>query len=267
MSEQTRRLVLGGATTGVVTRCRDFTRRALTDWQWLRHVGGPYAAAHPMDEHEAWDAEALPDADREREEAAEDVLLLVSELITNACMHAGGPQELVLRHDAYRLRVEVSDGTAEPPRRRVGGSPALPGGHGLVVLERLARNWGWVAHPEAGPGGPGKTVWLEVASPLTPATTREGARGEARAAEGERAGADPHAAGPAGGPLLPQDDRAGAGAAGPASDSVLAAGLAPGGGEPLLTGPAPAAAPGQGTAPGGELPEDPTTDLSGHPGL
>ncbi|MFD3549519.1 ATP-binding protein [Streptomyces sp. NPDC058655] len=132
MAEQTRRLVLGGATSGVVSRCRDFTSRALADWAW---PGGA--------------------------EAAEDVLLLVSEVVTNACLHAGGPRELVLRHDHERLRVEVSDGSPEIPRRRLPGDRALPGGHGLIVVERLARSWG--AQPFAD-ASPGKTVWLEIAA-------------------------------------------------------------------------------------------------------
>ncbi|WP_324290508.1 ATP-binding protein [Streptomyces sp. H27-H5] len=135
VAEQTRRLVLGGATTGVVTRCRDFTRQALADWQWTRD-----------------------------QDAVDDVLLLVSEVVTNACLHAGGPRELVLRHAPGRLRVEVSDDNPEPPRRRVSGDRGRPGGHGLVVLERLARSWG--AQPSGG-AGVGKTVWLEVPGPGT----------------------------------------------------------------------------------------------------
>lgn len=134
MAEQTRRLVLGGATTGVVGRCRDFTRRALADWQW---PGGP--------------------------ESVDDVLLLVSEVVTNACLHGGGPRELVLRHTPERLRVEVSDDNPDLPRRRPPGDRTLPGGHGLIVLGRLARDWGAVPSPD---GGPGKVVWLEVPPPL-----------------------------------------------------------------------------------------------------
>ncbi|WUX86314.1 ATP-binding protein [Streptomyces sp. NBC_01426] len=94
----------------------------------------------------------------------DDVLLLVSEVVTNACLHAGGPRELVLRHAPGRLRVEVSDDNPEPPRRRVSGDRGRPGGHGLVVLERLARSWG--AQPSGG-AGVGKTVWLEVPGPGT----------------------------------------------------------------------------------------------------
>ncbi|MEU9717643.1 ATP-binding protein [Streptomyces sp. NPDC047976] len=136
MAEQTRRLVLGGATAGVVARCRDFTRRALTDWLWP-----------------------------EGSEAEEDLLLLVSEVVTNACLHAGGPRELVLRNGLGLLRVEVSDDSPEVPVRRAARDRSRPGGHGLVLLERLAKNWGAVP---AADGRPGKTVWLEVTAPELP---------------------------------------------------------------------------------------------------
>ncbi|MFG2292399.1 ATP-binding protein [Streptomyces sp. NPDC048603] len=126
--------------SGVVTRCRDFTRQALSDWQWI-----------PPDE-----AEGL---DEQRWAVAEDVLLLVSEVVTNACLHGGGPSELVLHCAPDRLRIEVTDGNPEPPRPHRRGDPALPGGHGLVVLETLTRSWGSL------PAGFGKTVWAEVPAP------------------------------------------------------------------------------------------------------
>ncbi|MFE1906774.1 ATP-binding protein [Streptomyces gardneri] len=138
---QVRRLVLHG-TRGVVSRCRDFTTEALTDWGWL------------------------PAETAEERERAEDVLLLVSEVVTNACLHAGGPEELVLRHAAGRLRVEVADASPVHPHLRVTRSPALPGGHGLMVLERLAVSWG--SEDKRSGDGAGKVVWLEVSRPSPP---------------------------------------------------------------------------------------------------
>ncbi|MFE7561632.1 ATP-binding protein [Kitasatospora sp. NPDC057500] len=139
--DETRRLTLGGA-EGAVQRSRDFSRRALVDWHWL-----------------AADGEQWPDD--ERVAVFEDVLLMVSELVTNACLHApGGPSELRLRWDTLRLRVEVVDASPEPPRLRPSADPGRPGGHGLRVVDRLARAWG--SRPE----GAGKSVWLEVPSPL-----------------------------------------------------------------------------------------------------
>ncbi|MFI5999617.1 ATP-binding protein [Streptomyces sp. NPDC051366] len=156
MSEETRTLLLGGGTHGAVTRSRDFTRHALAEWRWITDepADGP-GAQHPYD----------PD----RQEAAEDVLLLVSELVSNACIHGGGPRALVLRRSAARLRIEVGDGSPEHPRRLRPADPALPGGHGLLVLERLARSWGWEPYAD---GQVGKTVWAEVQVPLTPPVAR-----------------------------------------------------------------------------------------------
>ncbi len=162
-AEQTRRLWLGGGTKGVVTRCRDFTREALTDWQWLPASGdstpldGTYPDPPAGQDPEEW---------QERWAAVEDALLLVSEVVTNACMHAGGPTELLLHRAPGLLRIEVTDPSPVTPRVRPSGDPALPGGHGLVVLERLSREWGYR------PAGSGKTVWLEVPAPAP--LTREG---------------------------------------------------------------------------------------------
>ncbi|GAA3379316.1 ATP-binding protein [Streptomyces sannanensis] len=133
---RTRRLALSG-TKGVVGRCRDFSRDALTDWKWI------------------------PAADDEQQAVVEDVLLLVSEVVTNACLHAGGPRELMLNCTDERLRIEVTDDSPVHPRPRPSCDASLPGGHGLIVLARLARSWG------STPRGRGKTVWLEVASPLS----------------------------------------------------------------------------------------------------
>jgi anti-sigma regulatory factor (Ser/Thr protein kinase) len=132
---QTRRLALSG-TRGVVGRSRDFTRTALQDWNWL------------------------PARNDEQEAVVEDVLLLVSELVTNACLHAGGPTELALHCTDALLRVEVSDHNTLPPVPRTPHEATRPGGHGLHIVARLALNWGTVARSAD------KTVWLEVRSPL-----------------------------------------------------------------------------------------------------
>ena len=133
---QVRRVLLAG-TTGVVARARDFTRQALYDWGWLPAVTA--------------DARA----------AAEDVLLVVSELVTNACLHAGGADELRLRHSARSVRLEVTDSGGGKPEPRVPHRGSRPGGHGMYIVQRLCTDWGVVRHPD----GPGKTVWAEIAAP------------------------------------------------------------------------------------------------------
>ncbi|MFI8260841.1 ATP-binding protein [Streptomyces sp. NPDC085665] len=133
--EMTRRLALGSA-ANAVTRARDFTRQALTEWRW---PPGPVDGTS-------------------RSELTEDALLLVSEVIANACLHAGGPTSLVLRCTAGRLRIEVTDRSPAPPRTRQRADPSRPGGHGLLIMERLGRAWGW--NPVV--AGPGKCVWVEI---------------------------------------------------------------------------------------------------------
>ncbi|MBP0449142.1 ATP-binding protein [Kitasatospora sp. RG8] len=146
-SDRTRRLRLEGA-EGAVQRCRDFSRQALAAWHWLP---GEDAAQQDEEEQE----------DDEQRAVSQDVLLMVSELVTNACLHApGGPRELRLSWNGERLRVEVTDASPVPPQLRPHADPGRPGGHGLRVVDRLARAWGSL------PEGTGKRVWLEVPSPL-----------------------------------------------------------------------------------------------------
>ncbi len=90
-ARQVRRLSLSGA-SGIVPLARDYTREALHAWGWL------------------------PAESADRRAAAEDVLLVVSELVTNACLHAEGPDELWLSCDGKVLRIEVSDRWRGPAR-------------------------------------------------------------------------------------------------------------------------------------------------------
>ncbi|MFK0296528.1 ATP-binding protein [Streptomyces sp. NPDC090442] len=133
---QIRRLRLAG-TRGAVARARDFAREALQDWGWL------------------------PAATADQRAAAEDVLLVVSELVTNACLHAEGPEELRLRCAAKVLRLEVSDLGAGSPSPRSPHRPGRPGGHGMFIVQRLCLDWGVVRNAD----GAGKTVWAELAAP------------------------------------------------------------------------------------------------------
>ncbi|MFJ9847062.1 hypothetical protein ACIRYZ_42875 [Kitasatospora sp. NPDC101155] len=54
-----------------------------------------------------------------------------------------------------------------PPQLRPRTDPARPGGHGLHVVYWLARAWGSL------PEGDGKSVWLEVPSPLDSPVRRD----------------------------------------------------------------------------------------------
>jgi nitrite reductase/ring-hydroxylating ferredoxin subunit/uncharacterized membrane protein/anti-sigma regulatory factor (Ser/Thr protein kinase) len=82
-------------------------------------------------------------------------LLLTSELVTNAVVHAGGEIGLVARCDADTLRVEVHDGEANPPVETGSGQEAL-GGRGIHIVDSLARRWGTESDEH------GKVVWFEL---------------------------------------------------------------------------------------------------------
>ena len=90
----------------------------------------------------------------------EDVLLLVTELVSNAVRHAGvgadGTMQVELRRWPQRLRVEVvdpgSDFTRVPPR----SSTDEARGWGLVLVDRIAARWG------VGRGPSRTCVWFEI---------------------------------------------------------------------------------------------------------
>ena len=87
----------------------------------------------------------------------DDLLLLVSELVTNAVVHAGSPAVVRLDADLERIKVAVAD-------RDAGGSPGTgtepdptsSSGRGVLLVDRLAARWGVEPHCE------GKTVWFEL---------------------------------------------------------------------------------------------------------
>lgn len=99
----------------------------------------------------------LPDDHIER------AVLLVSELVTNAIVHAASDIRVRVRARPV-TRVEVEDRSprlpdAPPPERVPTPIDSLePGGLGLTIVERLASRWGADRHPD----GDGKVVWFEL---------------------------------------------------------------------------------------------------------
>lgn len=95
----------------------------------------------------------------------DDVVLMVSELITNACRHARTESTVHLVVTDGCLRVEVTDGSREPVQVREHSSGAETG-RGLRIVDSLARRWG------VDSGRRGKTVWFEVPASAGSASQR-----------------------------------------------------------------------------------------------
>lgn len=97
---------------------------------------------------EAWDLESPLDS----------TLLLTSELVTNAIVHARSAFEVVLLVREGALEVVVRDDEPGLPRARHGGQVGwdAEGGRGLGLLDTVAAEWG--AEPVPG----GKSVWFRL---------------------------------------------------------------------------------------------------------
>jgi anti-sigma regulatory factor (Ser/Thr protein kinase) len=91
-----------------------------------------------------------------------DLLLLVTELVSNAVRHSGaGPEQSVrvlLRLRRELIRVEVIDPGRSFTRADARPAPHETGGWGLFLVDRLATRWG-VTRRAAG-----TSVWFEIAA-------------------------------------------------------------------------------------------------------
>lgn len=109
---------------------------------------------------------ALADLDPDDRDA---VLLVCDELVTNAFEHGRSPRRFMLcRHPAavaltaawrcpdWLVLIAVQDASTDPPVPHVSRLGASRG-HGLVLIDRLARDWGTTHRGEHG-----KTVWAQV---------------------------------------------------------------------------------------------------------
>lgn len=104
----------------------------------------------------------------DEEPLAETLILLVSELVTNAVVHTGCPAVLRLSLPSVSegeaaddpaepsiVRLEVADISDRAPVPRCAGDDAT-GGRGLALVDGLADRWGWSVE------GAGKRIWCEL---------------------------------------------------------------------------------------------------------
>ena len=104
-------------------------------------------------------SEALTGWDDDEGDLTDTVTLLVSELVTNAVIHAGSDVEVMVRLTATAARIEVTDASTDSVAPR-DATVEEDSGRGLALVGNLARRWG----VRTAPGG-GKTVWFEVERP------------------------------------------------------------------------------------------------------
>jgi anti-sigma regulatory factor (Ser/Thr protein kinase) len=86
---------------------------------------------------------------------SDDAVLLVSELVTNALLHARSAPVIECTSREGRVRFAVHDTSPTVPRRRH-YTPDAVTGRGLALVEALASRWGTDPAPD------GKRVWFEL---------------------------------------------------------------------------------------------------------
>jgi anti-sigma regulatory factor (Ser/Thr protein kinase) len=87
------------------------------------------------------------------------VVLLTSELVTNAVIHGRRPVELRMGDNGDQIKIEISDGGPDPLPREAGRPPGgQVSGRGLLIVASLADRWGCRLRRTP----PGKTVWFEL---------------------------------------------------------------------------------------------------------
>lgn len=86
------------------------------------------------------------------------VNLLVTELVTNAVIHAASEAEVAVVLTPAALRVEVSDASERLPEAK-DADDWDTSGRGVSLVDTLAERWGIDTRPG------GKTIWFELARP------------------------------------------------------------------------------------------------------
>jgi anti-sigma regulatory factor (Ser/Thr protein kinase) len=88
-------------------------------------------------------------------DALDVVALLVTELVTNAILHARTPLQLQIETRPGHVRLCVGDTSDRQPEVRTYATDAVTG-RGLALVETLASSWGVNSTPT------GKVVWCEI---------------------------------------------------------------------------------------------------------
>jgi anti-sigma regulatory factor (Ser/Thr protein kinase) len=94
------------------------------------------------------------------DDSTDTAALLVTELVSNAVVHATGPSLWLTVEETTTdvLHVTVRDGSSQGLPRNCAQAPDVhrTGGRGLFMVDALSTRWGWE------PLNTGKSVWFEV---------------------------------------------------------------------------------------------------------
>jgi anti-sigma regulatory factor (Ser/Thr protein kinase) len=140
-SRVTRRVAVADEPDLALLRCAEQPRQVRARWELPADQDAPHRARGLLGMRLAgW---SCPDI------AAAEVELVLSELVTNAVLHAGTRVRVGLLLDEDELRVEVRDFTRAQPLT----GPAAMTGIGLRLVQSMVSRWGVDPHLD------GKTVW------------------------------------------------------------------------------------------------------------
>lgn len=93
------------------------------------------------------------------DDSLDTAVLLASELVTNAVLHARTPVELGVVIDDDHALVCVADGERDSAAVASPGHIVdRPGGRGLAIVDGLSDRWGAESHAD------GKTVWFTLSA-------------------------------------------------------------------------------------------------------
>ena len=113
---------------------------------------------HPTNVHIARDHVRQTLSESGYADRVDDAVLAVSELVTNAVVHAGTDCELVICAHPDAVRVAVRDFSASMPVRQSPSADAT-GGRGLLLVAELSDDFGVDALDV------GKVVWFSLLAP------------------------------------------------------------------------------------------------------
>jgi anti-sigma regulatory factor (Ser/Thr protein kinase) len=86
-----------------------------------------------------------------------DACLVLSEIVTNAVVHARTMITIAIECDGNVVAVAVTDNSSETPQLKDRGD-LHEGGRGLLLVDGLATSWGC----ETSSDGAGKVIWFRI---------------------------------------------------------------------------------------------------------